>query len=184
MPRKHSSRLGYVRVKPVSFGFFVQDAIAENFNAEFSASHYANSWAWRIPTITQAALPAIVMSLVLFFPESPRWLIHKDRTEDALAVLAKYHGAGDPHAALVQLEYREILEDRANNPSDDRWWDFRELIRDRQSRYRTAIVIALSFFGQWSGNNVVSYFMVSLGLVPILHFYRTWGPGYERNMLI
>jgi hypothetical protein len=120
----------------------------------------------------QAVLPAIIMSLILFFPESPRWLIHKDRADDALAVLAKYHGDGDPRAALVQLEYREILEDRANNPSDDRWWDFRELIRDRQSKYRTAMVIAISFIGQWSGNNVVSYFFVSPKPLPLFNLDR------------
>ncbi|EWZ28165.1 lactose permease [Fusarium oxysporum Fo47] len=126
--------------------------------------HYDNSWAWRIPTIIQAAMPAIVMILVFFFPESPRWLASKDRNEEALEVLAKYHGAGDRQAPIVQLQYREILEDRAENPSDDRWWDFRELFRDRQARYRTAMVIAMSFFGQWSGNNVVSYFMPAMVL--------------------
>lgn len=104
-------------------------------------------------------MPAIVMAMILFFPESPRWLMSKDRTEEALAVLAKYHGDGDPNAPIVQLQYHEILEDRRTNPSDDRWWDFRELFRNRQAVYRTVLVILMSFFGQWSGNNVVSYFM-------------------------
>lgn len=104
-------------------------------------------------------MPAIVMVMILFFPESPRWLMAKDRTEDALAVLAKYHGDGDPQAPIVQLQYREILEDRTSNPSDDTWWDFRELFRNRQVRYRTMLVVLMSFFGQWSGNNVISYFM-------------------------
>lgn len=108
----------------------------------------------------QAAMPAIVMSLVLFLPESPRWLISKDRTEEALKVLTKYHGEGDVNAPIVQLQYKEILEDRARDESDNRWWDFRELVRDHQSRYRTYLVVCISFFAQWSGNNVVSYFMV------------------------
>lgn len=60
------------------------------------------------------------MALVLFFPESPRWLISKDRNDEALAVLAKYHRNGDVSAPIVQLQYREILEDRAENPSDNR----------------------------------------------------------------
>ena len=119
-------------------------------------SHYDNAWAWRIPTIAQAALPAIVMVLVLFFPESPRWLMSKDRADEALDVLAEYHGDGDRNAPIVQLQYREILEDREVNPSDDRWWDFRELFRDSQARYRTWMVVGMSFIGQWSGNNVVS----------------------------
>lgn len=104
-------------------------------------------------------MPAVIMTMILFFPESPRWLMSKDRAEDALAVLAKYHGDGDVNAPIVQLQYREILEDRTNNPSDDRWWDFRELFRNRQAIYRTILVVLMSFFGQWSGNNVISYFM-------------------------
>ena len=42
---------------------------------------------------------------------------------------------------------------------DNPWWDFRELFNTRAARYRLAMVILMSFFGQWSGNNVVSYFM-------------------------
>lgn len=129
-------------------------------------SHLSSSWAWRLPTVMQAAMPAIVMSLVLFLPESPRWLISKDRTEEALKVLTKYHGEGDVNAPIVQLQYREILEDRARDESDNRWWDFRELVRDRQSRYRTYLVVCISFFAQWSGNNVVSYFMVRISPLP------------------
>jgi sugar transport protein len=111
-------------------------------------------------------MPAIVMCGVLFLPESPRWLISKDRTEEALAVLTKYHGEGNINAPIVQLQYQEIIEDRARDDSDNRWWDFRELVRDRQSRWRTYIVVVMSFFAQWSGNNVVSYFMVRPPLPP------------------
>jgi MFS family permease len=56
--------------------------------------HLDSSWAWRIPTIVQAGLPGIVMVLVLFLPESPRWLIAHDRREEALEIFARYHGEG------------------------------------------------------------------------------------------
>lgn len=121
--------------------------------------HMKDEWAWRIPTIVQAILPSVVMILVLFFPETPRWLIANDRAEEALEILAKYHGDGDRNDPIVQLQYREIMEDNAATKDENPWWDFRELFNTRAARYRLAMVIAMAFFGQWSGNNVVSYFM-------------------------
>lgn len=121
--------------------------------------HINNSWAWRIPTVVQAGLPGVAMCLVLFFPETPRWLISKDRTEEALAVLAKYHGEGDPNHPIVQLQYHEIREQASLHATESPWWDYRELANTRAARYRLAMVIMIAFFGQWSGNNVVSYFM-------------------------
>jgi MFS family permease len=99
------------------------------------------------------------MSMVLFFPESPRWLIAKDRREEALAIFAKYHGDGDENSPLVQLQYHEVIDLLHLTRDENPWWDFRELVNTRGARYRLYMVIGMSFFGQWSGNNVVSYFM-------------------------
>jgi len=118
-----------------------------------------SSWAWRAPTLVQCGLPSIVMVLILFLPESPRWLVMKDRTEEAAAVLAKYHGDGDIHAPIVELQIREITEDLGHIHDGNPWWNFKELANTRAARYRLSMVIAMAFFGQWSGNNVVSYFM-------------------------
>ncbi|KAI1260122.1 lactose permease [Xylariaceae sp. FL1019] len=118
-----------------------------------------SSWAWRAPTLVQAGLPAVVLAVVLFLPESPRWLIYNDRAEEALAIFAKYHGDGDANSPLVQLQYREVVEEYQATKSENPWWDFKELANTRAARYRLAMVIGMSFFGQWSGNNVVSYFL-------------------------
>ncbi|KAF2854865.1 MFS lactose permease-like protein [Plenodomus tracheiphilus IPT5] len=118
-----------------------------------------SSWAWRIPTIVQCLIPAVVMACIMFFPETPRWLLAHDRREEAIAIMAKYHGDGDENSPLVQLQLHEITEDFSATRSDNPWWDFRELVNTRGSRYRLFMVICMAFFGQWSGNNVVSYFM-------------------------
>lgn len=121
--------------------------------------HIPNSWAWRVPTLVQCFLPSITMVFVLLFPESPRWLIAHGRHDEAVAIFAKYHADGDTNAAIVRLQVNEIVESLQDAPKDNPWWDFRELVGTRSSRYRLAMVIAMAFFGQWSGNNVVSYFM-------------------------
>ncbi|KAH9211971.1 general substrate transporter [Leptodontidium sp. 2 PMI_412] len=127
-----------------------------------SNKNLTSSWAWRIPTLVQAGLPSVVMVLILFFPESPRWLIAHDRREEALAIFAKYHGEGDENSPVVQLQYHEVIDNLHATKDDNPWWDFRELVNTRAARYRLYMVIGMSFFGQWSGNNVVSYFMPAM----------------------
>lgn len=83
----------------------------------------------------------------------------KDRREEAVAVLAKYHGDGNPHAPIVELQIREIVADMSVTRNDNPWWDFKELVHTAAARYRLYMVILMAFFGQWSGNNVISYFM-------------------------
>jgi hypothetical protein len=78
----------------------------------------------------------------------------KDRREEAIAVMAKYHGDGNPNDPVVQLQLREITEDMSVTRNDNPWWDFRELGNTAAARYRLYMVILMSFFGQWSGNNV------------------------------
>jgi len=73
--------------------------------------------------------------------------------------MAKYHGEGDANSPLVQLQLQQITDDFAQSRDENPWWDFSELVNTRAARYRLAMVIAMAFFGQWSGNNVVSYFM-------------------------
>ena len=66
---------------------------------------------------------------------------------------------GDANAPIVQLQIQQIVDDMKDSRNDNPWWDFRELANTRAARYRLAMVIGMAFFGQWSGNNVVSYFM-------------------------
>ncbi|MCJ1314420.1 hypothetical protein MMC25_008102 [Agyrium rufum] len=124
----------------------------------YGTQNIAGTNSWRIPIWIQMTFSGIVLIFVMFLPESPRWLIANDRHEQALEVMAKYHGEGDRNAAIVQLEYREMLEDISKTGSDKRWWDYRELVNSPEVRYRSMLVIALAFFSQWAGNGPVSYY--------------------------
>lgn len=88
-------------------------------------------------------------------PESPRWLINHDRTEEAEAVLIKYHAEGDVNSELVRAEMLQIrttldLEKEAARHS---WSD---LVATAGMRRRLLITSALGLFTQWSGNTLIS----------------------------
>lgn len=123
-----------------------------------------SSWAWRLPVLMQAVMPAIICSTILFCPESPRWLVANDRHEEALKLMVKYHGAGDESSEIVKLEYEEmqaqIRSDVATESMESPWWDYREIFSTKENRYRIFVVLCMSLFGQVSGNNILSYFIV------------------------
>ncbi|KAA8573440.1 hypothetical protein MFRU_038g00300 [Monilinia fructicola] len=137
--------------------FYFVGAIPGTF-IPYGTSYINGPQAWRIPLWLQMMFSGIVFISVLFLPESPRWLIANDRHEEALDIMAKYHGEGDRNSPLVQLELREMMEDISKTGADKRWWDFRELFDSSEVRYRTMLTCAIALFGQWTGNGPVSYY--------------------------
>lgn len=124
----------------------------------YGTSSMKGTIAWRIPVWLQMVFSGIVLFSSPFLPETPRWLIANNRHEEALDIMAKYHGEGSRDSPIVQLEYKEMVEDISVTGSDKRWWDYRELFNSREQRYRTMLVLSMGFFGQWSGNGPVSYY--------------------------
>jgi sugar porter (SP) family MFS transporter len=115
-----------------------------------------NTWQWRFPAIIQGVPGLIQLCFLWHMPESPRFLVAKDRPDEALQILAKYHANGNADHPTVQFEYREIhdtikLEQAANNST--KYMDF---FKTKGNRYRLIMLIALGLFSQWSGNAVIS----------------------------
>lgn len=62
---------------------------------------------WRLPLALQI-VPAIVLGIgMIFFPDSPRWLIMKERDEDSLNALSRLRRQ-PPESPALQNEYLEI----------------------------------------------------------------------------
>lgn len=77
----------------------------------YGTSFIQSTQAWRIPIWCQMVFSGLIIVFVMFLPETPRWLTANDRHEEALDVMAKYRGEGDRNSPIVQLEYREMMED-------------------------------------------------------------------------
>ncbi len=67
-----------------------------------------SDWSWRIPSLVQAAPSLFQLTFIWFVPESPRWLVSKDRGEEAFDILVKYHAEGNREDAFVNAEFAEI----------------------------------------------------------------------------
>ncbi|KAL3476597.1 general substrate transporter [Aspergillus californicus] len=122
----------------------------------FGCQYINSNWSWRIPFIGQCVTCVIVLCSVWFIPESPRYLFAQGREDEAIAFLTKYHGNGDPQSRLVQLEIEEVRASLRQEANDGRsaWWDFRCLFNTHEGRWRSAQVLMMGVFGQFSGNGL------------------------------
>jgi MFS family permease len=90
----------------------------------FGTSKIAGTQSWRLPLWLQMVFAGTVLVCSPFLPETPRWLIANDRHEEALDIMARFHGEGSRDSPIVQLEYKEMVEDISVTGSDKRWWDY------------------------------------------------------------
>jgi hypothetical protein len=66
-----------------------------------------NRKSYQIPLYVCFAIPAIVTLTVLLLPESPRWLLHHNRSEEALKSL-RFYRKGTYDEVAVQQEFAEM----------------------------------------------------------------------------
>ncbi|KAF7589042.1 hypothetical protein BBP40_004830 [Aspergillus hancockii] len=156
--------LGYPKERPIltslfNSSYFIGQIIAAAVG--LGTVTITTDWAWRIPSLLQLAPAMIQVAFVFFLPESPRYLISKDRHEEAFNILAKYHAEGDRNSVIVRAEVAQIertikleLEEAKQT-----WWD---MFRTAGMRRRLLISAFLGLFTQWSGNTLISYYLSDL----------------------
>ena len=69
----------------------------------YGTSYIAGANSWRIPIWLQMVFSGVVLVFALLLPETPRWLMANDRHEEALDVMAKYHGEGQSRAKRTNV---------------------------------------------------------------------------------
>lgn len=109
----------------------------------------------RFPLAFQTVPGLVLLVGIFFLHESPRWLMEKDRHEEARQVLNRLR-SGLPET-VIDLEYREIrdviLADRALG--DITW---KSIIMKPTWRRRLLLGCGVQAFGPLSGINVINYY--------------------------
>jgi len=112
-----------------------------------TAFSYSGNWRWMLGVI---AIPGVLFLLGLFLlPDSPRWLMMRQRKEEAIGVLNRLRG--DP--AIVAREAADIEEQLA---TPQHGW--RLFLENRNFRRSVALGISLQIVQQFTGMNVVMYY--------------------------
>ncbi|KAJ3785649.1 general substrate transporter [Lentinula aff. detonsa] len=136
----------------ITWGILIQYFI------QFGCSYIDGVASFRLPWGLQM-IPAIVLFFgMLFFPESPRWLMDCERDEEALEILADVHGHGDKNNELVQLEYEEIKQQVLFEKSEGAK-SYRDLLKGNTPR-RVFLGCSLQMWSQLTGMNVMMYYIV------------------------
>ncbi|KAH7006786.1 general substrate transporter [Ilyonectria destructans] len=129
----------------------------------FAGLYIPGEWSWRTPSMAQAFGPSLVLITLLRCPESPRWLVYKNRSAEASAVLSKHHANGIADDPLVRWELAEIqatLEEEGAKHQIS----YLDFFRTAGKRRRLVVLLSLCIGSNWVGNGIISYY-----LTPVLH---------------
>src|ERR1700738_2673301 len=79
----------------------------------FVASHGDDSWVrstgWRYMLASEAIPSAILLVLLMFVPDTPRWLVLRGRSTEALTQLRRVMGESDARAILADIERTMVV---------------------------------------------------------------------------
>ncbi|KAF2639677.1 general substrate transporter [Massarina eburnea CBS 473.64] len=133
-----------------------------------------SSFSWRFPLGFQCAPCLVLICGIMFFPESPRYLVEIDRVDEALRVLRKlhYNGSNDDE---IQAEFHEITATiEAEKAITAPGWMIMFKVKPWRTRLFHATLIQVCT--QMTGINVIGYYQTIL--------YETLGITGNRNILV
>lgn len=154
----------------ISAGACIAAGLSFSYWIDFAFSFIqSSSAAWRVPIAIQLIFLLITAGIMVFMPESPRWLILSGREDEALHVLAALND-NDRNAMETRQEFLAIKDaviEMSKGSSTDvtSMGDYRHL-------HRVVLAFMLQVFQQMSGINLVTQY---LALMFVRQFaYTRW----------
>lgn len=159
-----ASPLMVAEVAPKSIRGFMVGMYFTCFNAgaiiasgiTYRTADIHGTWAWRLPSLLQAVPSALAIFLLLFVPESPRWMISKGRLENATKVLKIGNKLSDEEAEVMTGEIQYTIEEEKQG-STGAWLT---LLRPaRPDQRRLVMIVSLALISELGGSSVGSYYL-------------------------
>ncbi|KAL7409182.1 general substrate transporter [Mrakia frigida] len=151
-PPRIRGRIVSLQQWSITWGILIQYFIT------FARADIDSDASFRIPWFLQMIPAAVLSGGMLFFPESPRYLMDKGHSEQAHQVLADLHGHGDLNNPLVLLEHTEIAE-AVQFDQTQAARSFKDLFGPGVFR-RVVLGCSIQAWGQLTGMNIMMYYIV------------------------
>lgn len=137
-------------------GWFAIGGIAFVSWFEFGLYFARNSQVqWRLPVAFQAILAIPVLFLVQYLPESPRWLVIKDRHAAARTILADLADQ-DEDSEIVSADLSMIQQSVASELVGHSKNPFAQT--PNRHLHRTILALFINFIAQMSGVNIITFY--------------------------
>ncbi|KAJ5220337.1 hypothetical protein N7468_009541 [Penicillium chermesinum] len=138
-----------------------------------------SSISWRLPLGFSIILSLVVLGCIAFLPESPRWLIQKSRTSEAMEVLSALGGA-NADDDKIQSTIVEVQASLALSHEKAGWKQLFQMGTQR-TLHRAFLAILVLLFLQLTGSPPTTIFENNLGLNEstarlLAAFYQVVGP--------
>uniref|UniRef100_A0A0C4DJ11 Major facilitator superfamily (MFS) profile domain-containing protein n=1 Tax=Fusarium oxysporum (strain Fo5176) TaxID=660025 RepID=A0A0C4DJ11_FUSOF len=119
---------------------------------------------WRFPLGFQLLFPCVIAVALLFVPDSPRWLMLKDRHDEALVVIARLAGRNATTEDLdVVTEFRSIQATIQQERNETVSTIDMLRCRDKtQNLRRILLSCGTQFMQQFSGVNALGYYLPTM----------------------
>lgn len=101
-----------------------------------------SQWAWRTPIVVMQIFPLALMSVITRLPESPRWLLTKDREDDAKTAVNRVYGEND-----TAKDKFSDLKEAGENESDGEV-HYKDMLLPSGSQFHPSIVTIMCQLNQ------------------------------------